>query len=120
MAVGTATLGPTASPPASGHLFPLFADGLDRLGLRLPLPGLALSELQQKVVEHRKHHQGQEGREGEAEDHRDAHPLPPLTALSSTGEVQLGEIELDIVLYYRDEGMARQVGEVIAAMERSS
>jgi len=31
---------------------------------------------------------------------------------------QLGEIELDIVLYYRDEGLARQVGEVIAAMEQ--
>jgi DNA-binding transcriptional LysR family regulator len=30
---------------------------------------------------------------------------------------ELGEIELDIVLYYRDEGLARQVGEVIAAMQ---
>ena len=33
---------------------------------------------------------------------------------------ELGQIELDIVLYYRDEGLAQQVGEVIAAMERSS
>jgi hypothetical protein len=31
-----------------------------------------------------------------------------------------GEIELDIILYYRDEGLAKQVGEVIAAMERLS
>jgi hypothetical protein len=33
---------------------------------------------------------------------------------------ELGEIELDIVLYCRDEGLAKQVGEVIAAMERLS
>jgi DNA-binding transcriptional LysR family regulator len=33
---------------------------------------------------------------------------------------ELGEIELDIVLYYRDEGLARQVGEVIVAMEQKS
>jgi len=33
---------------------------------------------------------------------------------------ELGQIELDIVLYYRNEGMARQVGEVVAAMERLS
>jgi DNA-binding transcriptional LysR family regulator len=31
-----------------------------------------------------------------------------------------GEIELDIILYYRGEGLAKQVGEVIAAMERLS
>jgi DNA-binding transcriptional LysR family regulator len=31
-----------------------------------------------------------------------------------------GEIELDIIPYYRDEGLAKQVGEVIAAMERLS
>jgi hypothetical protein len=31
-----------------------------------------------------------------------------------------GEIELDIILNYRDEGLAKQVGEVIAAMERLS
>jgi DNA-binding transcriptional LysR family regulator len=29
---------------------------------------------------------------------------------------ELGEIELDIVLYYRDEGLAAEVGEVIAAL----
>jgi DNA-binding transcriptional LysR family regulator len=29
---------------------------------------------------------------------------------------ELGEIELDIVLYYRDEGLAAEVGEAIAAM----
>jgi DNA-binding transcriptional LysR family regulator len=29
---------------------------------------------------------------------------------------ELGELELDIVLYYRDEGLAAEVGEVIAAM----
>jgi DNA-binding transcriptional LysR family regulator len=29
---------------------------------------------------------------------------------------ELGEIELDIVLYYRDEGFAAEVGKVIAAM----
>jgi DNA-binding transcriptional LysR family regulator len=31
-----------------------------------------------------------------------------------------GEIELGIILYYRDEGLVKQVGEVIAAMERLS
>ena len=33
---------------------------------------------------------------------------------------ELGEVELDIVLYYRDEGLAKQVGEVIAAMGKTS
>jgi hypothetical protein len=32
---------------------------------------------------------------------------------------ELGQIELDIVLYYRDEGLAIQVGEVIADMAKS-
>jgi DNA-binding transcriptional LysR family regulator len=30
---------------------------------------------------------------------------------------ELGEIELDIVLYYRDEELAAKVGDVIAAMD---
>jgi hypothetical protein len=31
-----------------------------------------------------------------------------------------GEIVLHIILYYRDEGLAKQVGEVIVTMERLS